>query len=121
MNDRGAYIANVPINLHETRMRLRGEIEAPAALRRLGSGWISGVLGLVLGVAGLFLVLALRAPGLLSVPEVRGIYGSVWFRLVLHFLLLSAFALSALSLALRPGKVLGTSGVVVTLLAAMLG
>jgi len=50
--------------LHEARLKLRGELEAPPALRQFGSGWISGVLGLVLGVAGLLLVLALRAPGL---------------------------------------------------------
>src|SRR3954468_22263802 len=102
------------MKLHETRLKLRGEIEAPAALRKFGSGWISGVLGLVLGVAGLFFVLALRAPGLLAVPEARGVYETVWFRLGLHLLLLTAFALSALSLALRAGKILGSCGVAVT-------
>jgi hypothetical protein len=34
--------------LHEARLKLRGELEATPALRRFGSGWISGVLGLVL-------------------------------------------------------------------------
>jgi hypothetical protein len=38
--------------IHDERMHLRAELEAPPALRRFGSGWISGVLGLVLGVAG---------------------------------------------------------------------
>src|SRR5215469_6153426 len=107
--------------LHEARMRLRGELEAPAALRRFGSGWISGVLGLVFGLAGLGLVLALRMPGQLSVPETHNLYANPWFRVGLHLLLLTAFGLSALSLALRPGKTLGTCGVSVTLLAAMLG
>ncbi|MDB6109288.1 MAG: sterol desaturase [Pedosphaera sp.] len=107
--------------IHEARLKLRGELEAPPALRRFGSGWISGVLGLVLGVGGLLLVISLRAPGLFTMPEVRGLEGNPWFRLGLHVLLLGAFAFSALSLALRPGKVLGTCGVTATLLAALLG
>jgi sterol desaturase/sphingolipid hydroxylase (fatty acid hydroxylase superfamily) len=107
--------------LHDARMQLRGELEAPAGLRRFGSGWISGVLGLVLGLAGLGLVVALRMPGQFSIPETHHLYENPWFRLALHFLLLTAFGLSALSLALRRGKILGTCGVSVTLLAAMLG
>jgi hypothetical protein len=55
--------------LHDVRLMLRGELEAPPALRRFGSGWISGVLGFVLGLAGLALVLVLRAPGWFSMPE----------------------------------------------------
>ena len=107
--------------LHEARLVLRGELEAPPALRRFGSGWISGVLGLVLGVAGLLLVLSLRAPGSLAMPELRGLEGNVGFRFGLHALLLSAFGLSLLSLVLRPGKVLGTGGLAASLLAALLG
>lgn len=107
--------------LQNTRLKLRAELEAPPALRRFGSGWISGVLGLVLGVSGLLLVISLRAPGLFAMPELRALHGTVWFRLVIHALLLSAFALSALSLALRKGKLLGTCGIVAALIAAILG
>src|SRR5262245_4463126 len=107
--------------VREARMKLRGELEAPPGLRRFGSGWLSGVLGLVFGVAGLLLVLSLRAPGLFAVPEMRGMHGSHWFRLGLHGLLVAAFALSALSLALRRGKILGASGMTATLLAGLLG
>ena len=81
--------------VHEARLRLRSELEASPPLRRFGSGWISGVIGLVLGVAGLFLVIALRVPGLFAVPELRGLHTNPWFRVGLHLLLLSAFALSA--------------------------
>lgn len=108
-------------HLHDARMKIRGELEAPPALRKFGSGWISGVLGLGLGVGGFLLVLSLRAPGAFSMPEVRALHGQVWFRLVIHGLLLAAFAFSALSLALRKGKVLGTCGILATLLAALLG
>src|SRR6185436_10088684 len=107
--------------LQELRRNIRAELEAPPALRRFGSGWLSGVLGLVLGLAGFSLVLALRMPGTFSIPETHGLYANPWFRIGLHILLLAAFGLSALSLALRPGKVLGTCGVSLTLLAAMIG
>lgn len=107
--------------IHETRLKLRGELEAPPALRRFGSGWISGVLGLVLGMGGLLLVVSLLVPGLFTMPEARRLEGNPWFRLGLHVLLMAAFAFSGLSLALRTGKILGTCGVSATLLAALLG
>ena len=43
--------------LKEKRLDLRGELEAPSALRRFGSGWISGVLGLVLVVIVVLLLM----------------------------------------------------------------
>jgi len=107
--------------IHDARIKLRGELEAPPALRRFGSGWISGVLGLVLGLAGFLLVLSLRAPSLFSVPELRSLHENPWFRFGLHAVLITSFVLSALSLALRPGKVLGTCGVSLAILAAILG
>jgi sterol desaturase/sphingolipid hydroxylase (fatty acid hydroxylase superfamily) len=107
--------------LHGARLKLREELEAPAALRKFGSGWISGVLGLVLGFAGLSLVLSLMAPGALAIPETRELYENPWFRVGLHALLIGAFALATLSLVLRRRKSLGTCGVSVTLVAAMLG
>jgi hypothetical protein len=102
-------------------MKVRGELEAPAARRRFSSGWISGVIGLMLGLAGLALVLSLRAPGTFSTPEIQRLHEAGWFRLVIHGILLAAFALSALSLALRRDRTLGTIGVAATLLAALIG
>src|SRR3954454_21747007 len=84
--------------LTDTRLKIRRELEAPPALRRFGSGWISGVLGLVLGVAGFLFVLSLRAPTLFSMAELRPLHDNVYLRLGLHFMLLLAFAFSALSL-----------------------
>lgn len=103
------------------RDKLSHELEGAATLRRFGSGWLSGVLGLVLGIAGFLLVLSLRAPGSLSMAEIRALHVQGWFRLVVHVILLSAFALSALSLALRRERILGTLGIALALLAALLG
>ena len=52
--------------IHEGRFKLRAELESPPALRQFGSGWTSGVLGLVLGLAGFSLVLALQHKSLLK-------------------------------------------------------
>lgn len=107
--------------LTETRRKLRAELEAPPALQRFGSGWISGVLGLVLGLGGLLLIVSLLFPGALSMPEFGQFHTSKPFRLVLHVVLILAFAFSALSLALRKDRTLGTAGLACTLLAALLG
>jgi sterol desaturase/sphingolipid hydroxylase (fatty acid hydroxylase superfamily) len=103
------------------RQQLRAELEAPEALRRFGSGWISGVLGLVLGLAGLLLVISLRAPGTFSMPEIGALHGRPAFRLALLGLLTVAFCLSALSLVLRRERLFGTAGVALTLVASLLG
>ncbi len=107
--------------IHQARLHIRKELEAPPALRRFGSGWISGVIGLVLGISGLLMVLSMRMPNLLTMPETRQIQDNHWFRLGLHVLLIGAFALALLSLVLRRGKVLGTCGVTAVILATVIG
>jgi len=105
----------------KVRAKVRADLEAPPELRRVGTGWLSGVAALVAAVAGLFLVLCLRYPALLTVPQVRQVYASAWFRLGLHFVLIAAFALSAISLVLRANKILGFTAISITLLATVLG
>jgi hypothetical protein len=107
--------------LHHLRQKVRAELEAPPERRPLGSGWLSGTLGLVLGLASCALVLALRLPGAFAIPETHALYQNPWFRVGLHVALLTAFGLSAISLALRPGKTLGACGAALTILAALLG
>ena len=102
-------------------MKVRGELEAPSALRRFGSGWISGTVGLVLGLAGLLLVVSLLAPGLFAIPETQTLRDNPWYRVGIHLTLIAAFAFSALSLVLRRERTLGTCGVIVTLTAALIG
>ena len=107
--------------IQKVRLKLRADLESPAELRRVGTGWLSGVAALVAAVAGLFLVLCLRYPSLLTVPPVRGVYTTTWFRLTLHFVLIAAFAFSAISLVLRANKILGFTAISITLLATVLG
>ena len=109
------------MSLKDTRQELREELEAPAPLRAFGSGWISGVAGFVLGLVGLALVISMRAPGQFAMPELAAFHAKTWFKAGILAILLLGFAASALSLALRPAKLLGTLGVTAALLATLLG
>ena len=103
------------------RRELRKDLESPAETRRFGAGWLSGVAGLIAGLAGLFFVLCLRFPGYLTMPAVRDFYDHPLFRLSLHLLLIGAFLSSIVSLSLRSNKILGFTAVTTTLLATVLG
>jgi sterol desaturase/sphingolipid hydroxylase (fatty acid hydroxylase superfamily) len=107
--------------LNKVRLKVRADLESPAKQRRFGTGWLSGVAALVTAIAGLFFVLCLRYPSLLTVPPARGVYSSLGFRLGLHLLLIGAFVLSAVSLILRENKVMGFTAISLTLLATVLG
>lgn len=106
---------------HEARMKLRRELEAPPALRRFGSGWISGVLGIVLGVAALGLVMMMRFPGWFTMPEFAAVHSHPVFRPAVFGVLLLAFACAFFSLVLREGKTMGIFGMSATLIAVILG
>ena len=86
-----------------------------------GSGWISGTLSMVLGVIGLGAVLCFHFPWLLTMPDLRGHYPVPYVRALLHLVLVSAFLLGVVSVCLRRRKVLGMSGIGLTLAAALLG
>ena len=104
----------------KTRLKLRHELEAPPLLRKFGSGWISGVIGFVFGVAALLLVIAMRVPGTFSVPQIQSLHQNHWFRLALFLILLTGFLASLLSLVLREKKILGLTGLIATLLATLI-
>lgn len=107
--------------IQELRQKVRADLESPVDMRRLGTGWVSGVAGLLAAVAGLFFVLCLRYPSMLTVPPLRAYYGHQAFRLGLHFLLIGAFAAGLLSLVLRVNKILGFAAITLVLLATILG
>lgn len=101
--------------------RLARDLEAPIEARGFGTGWFSGFFALILAIAGLCFVAALRWPELAGMPELEEARLSGAFRLFVHALLLLAYALSLLSLLLRPRKVLGLTALVVALTATFLG
>jgi sterol desaturase/sphingolipid hydroxylase (fatty acid hydroxylase superfamily) len=107
---------------HGTRQKIRDEIESPPAERSFGSGWASGVLGIVLSLGGLLLVISMCTPGhLLTAPQLTPLKVGPWFKLGAYLLLVAGFMSSATSLALRQAKILGTTGIALALLATAIG
>jgi lathosterol oxidase len=88
---------------------------------RFGHGWISGVLSTALGVIGLGAVLCFHFPDRLTLPELRGLYPLPYVRALLHVVLVAGFLLGVLSITLRRRKILGLTGILLVLAAALLG
>jgi lathosterol oxidase len=89
--------------------------------RSFGTGWISGILGIVLGLLALFAVLCLHFPQYLTLPELRSRYPLEWVRLAIDVGLLAAMALAGLSMLLRKRKALGVTGLALAGAALLLG
>lgn len=101
--------------------RLKHDLEAPIEARGLGTGWFAGFFAILLAVAGLCFVAALRWPEYLSMPELAKLREWASFRLFVHLTLLAAYALALLSLLLRPRKAIGSTALVLALAASILG
>jgi sterol desaturase/sphingolipid hydroxylase (fatty acid hydroxylase superfamily) len=89
--------------------------------KHFGSGWISGVLSVVLGAIGLLAVVCFHYPQLLTMPELRALYPVPYIRALLQLILVGSFALGAISIYLRRSKSIGGIGILLTLIATMFG
>src|SRR5262245_738911 len=101
-----------------------GEIDVPPERQKhFGSGWIAGVLSVLLGIIGLLAVICFHFPSLLTVEDARRYYAEnlVLVRGVLHVVLVSSFLLGVLSVSLRQNKTLGLVGCFLVLISALLG
>jgi sterol desaturase/sphingolipid hydroxylase (fatty acid hydroxylase superfamily) len=88
---------------------------------QFGTGWISGVAGIALSGAGLFTVLCIQFPTVLTMPMLREYYPLPIIRALLHVVLVSGFLFGVLSLSLRRRKIFGSVAVSFALAAALLG
>jgi sterol desaturase/sphingolipid hydroxylase (fatty acid hydroxylase superfamily) len=100
---------------------LMHDLESHVEVRRFGSGWLSGFFALLFAIAGLGMVIALRFPDYFATPELEILKDWGGFRGVVHLVLLISYALSLLSLILRPRKVLGATALVIGLAATLVG
>jgi lathosterol oxidase len=89
--------------------------------RHFGSGWISGTLSALLGAMSFGAVVCLRFPQYLTSPHLRDLYPMGLVRALVHVCLVSAFVLGVVSVTLRRSKWLGSTGIVSTVLAGLLG
>ena len=97
------------------------DLEAPIEARGFGTGWFAGFFALVLAIAGLCFVAALRWPDWFAMPQLGAVRDWTGFRVVIHLTLLAAYGLALLSLLLRPRKALGATALVIALIATLLG
>jgi sterol desaturase/sphingolipid hydroxylase (fatty acid hydroxylase superfamily) len=100
---------------------LMRDLESPVEVRRFGSGWFAGFFALLFAIAGFGMVVALRYPEWFATPELAMLKDWGGFRGVVHMVLLISYALSLLSLFLRPRKVLGATALAIGVSAALIG
>lgn len=87
----------------------------------IGSGFLSGLLSAILGIAGFGAVLCLRFPQYLTFADLRPFYTLGYVRAVIHLTLIAAFLLGSVSAFLRTNKALALIGIGCTLAAGLLG
>jgi sterol desaturase/sphingolipid hydroxylase (fatty acid hydroxylase superfamily) len=86
-----------------------------------GSGFISGLLSAILGIAGFGAVLCMRFPEYLSYQPLQVVYSRGEFRAGVHIVLVASFVLGTASAFLRANKALALTGVGFTLVASLIG
>jgi lathosterol oxidase len=94
---------------------------SPEEGRHFGSGWISGAISALLGPMSFGAVVCLRFPQYLTSPHLREVYPMAFIRGLVHVCLVAAFVLGVVSVALRRSKWLGGTGILFTVLGALLG
>ena len=88
---------------------------------RFGTGFISGLLSAILGIAGFGAVLCFRFPEYLTHAALRPFYSLEYLRAIIHVTLVASFLLGSVSAFLRANKTLAVTGIGFTLAAALLG
>jgi lathosterol oxidase len=88
---------------------------------RFGSGFLSGLIAAILGIAALGAVLCIRYPNAFTYADLRPYYAMPVVRALLHLALVAAFLLGSVSAVLRRNKTLASVAIGTTLVAALLG
>ena len=101
--------------------RLEHDLASPLRVRRFGSGWFAGFFALLMAGVGLCLVASLRWPDWFATPQLQPLRAGHGLRIVVHLVLIGAYALALLSLLLRPRKAIGFTALAVALAATLLG
>jgi lathosterol oxidase len=89
--------------------------------RALGRRWLPGIVSAFLGALGLFAVLCLHYPALLTTPELRAVYPMPLVRTAIATGLAAAIACGGLALLADRGRRLGCLGLALALAAQLAG
>jgi len=101
--------------------KLITELEKPRSERPLGSGWLSGTGAILAGLTGFLLIVVLRYPTWFTTPELAMLYEKGIVKPLLHVVLILGYIFALISLILNRSKVLGTTGLALVMVAALLG
>ena len=107
--------------INSLRLAIRNDLEAGDEQRRFGSGWISGVLALVLGGSALLMLLSQQYPGLFSANDLAMVHRNPVFLHVVQGMAFVAFALACINLTLRRNKILGFAAIGLVFVTTSLG
>ncbi|HEY2781390.1 MAG TPA: sterol desaturase family protein [Steroidobacteraceae bacterium] len=88
---------------------------------KIGSGWISGLIGVFLGLLAVGGTLCLRFPEILTLPDARAKYPIEIMRVLIQGAIFASFVFAAASAIMRQRKVLALTGAALALAAAALG
>src|SRR5690606_20300404 len=91
------------------------------ASRRFGTGWISGILAIALGLLCVASILCLHFPHGLTMPELRSRYPLDLVRTAIDLAILAVLILSAVSMVCRHRKTLGLTWLVLAAICQLLG
>ena len=97
------------------------EVFGDAEPTHFGSGWWSGVLSAFCGLLALGAVICLHFPQVLTSPELRSYYPMPIMRGLIQGVIVAAIVFGVVSAALRRKKILGLTGMLLALLATLLG
>ena len=89
--------------------------------KHFGTGWLSGIFGVLLGLGSFLTVLVFRFPHWLTSSETAPRYPVETMRMILALAIIAGFLLSALNILLRPSKRLGLTGLVFCMAAILAG
>ena len=89
--------------------------------KHFGSGWLSGVFGVLLGLGSFLAVLVFRYPHWLTASETAPRYPIETMRVILALAIIASFLLSALNILLRPSQRLGLTGLFFCMAAVLAG
>jgi lathosterol oxidase len=92
-----------------------------AGPQHFGSGWFSGLIGLLLSAGSFCAVLVFQFPEWLTMGELRFRYPVELMRGLLTLAIVAGFFFSALNVILRPSKKLGLAGLAFAVGAVLLG
>jgi sterol desaturase/sphingolipid hydroxylase (fatty acid hydroxylase superfamily) len=89
--------------------------------KQFGTGWLSGITGVFLGLGSCLAILVFRYPHWLTLAETAPRYPVETMRLLLSLAIIAAFLFSAISVLTRPTKRLGLTGLGLCLIAVLAG